>query len=347
MIAVAGAESDVRPAAVPAFDLPKELEASGPPESRGLARDEVRLLVSHRADDSVTHAGFRDLASFLRPGDLVVANDSATIPAALRAERDDGSVIDLHLSTRLSHNTWIVEPRKTQARSGERLVLPAGARARLIERYRDSQRLWLATMQTPVPVLEYLAAHGKPIQYPYAAREWRLDAYQTVYARHPGSAEMPSAGRPFSERVIDSLRANGVGWATLTLHCGVASLETHEAPYEEWFDVSVETAQAVNATRVAGGRVIAVGTTVVRALESVATSQGGVIPGSGWANLIVTPERGVRAIDGLLTGFHEPRASHLWMLEAIVGREHLRMAYEAALHEGYFWHEFGDVHLIL
>lgn len=348
---IATAEADyttkiIEPAPL-AFELPHDLEAGGPPEARGLARDDVRLMVSDRRTDRIEHASFRDLASFLRPGDLVVANDSATIPAALRATRADGSSIDLHLSTHLDDETWVVEPRKTEAHRGERLSLPGGASLRLLETYRDSRRLWVASLSTGQETLDYLARHGRPIQYPYATKEWPLAAYQTVYARRPGSAEMPSAGRPFSERVIQSLRQKGVGWATLTLHCGVASLETHEAPYEERFEVPPETACAVNETRAAGGRVIAIGTTVVRALESSATADGTVATMSGWTGLIITPQRGVRTVDALLTGLHEPKASHLWMLEAIAGRSHLRAAYSAALAGRYLWHEFGDLHLIV
>lgn len=330
-----------------AFELPRDLEAGGPPEARGLARDEVRLMVSDRRTDRIEHATFRDLASFLRPGDLVVANDSATIPAALKATRADGSAIDLHLSTQLNDQTWVVEPRKTATHRNERLSLPGGASLRLLETYRDSRRLWVARLSTGQGTLDYLARHGRPIQYTYATQDWPLEAYQTVYARRPGSAEMPSAGRPFSEHVIQSLHKKGVGWATLTLHCGVASLETHEAPYEERFEVPLQTARAVNETRAAGGRIVAIGTTVVRALESAAAADGTVAATSGWTGLIITPQRGVSTVDALLTGLHEPTASHLWMLEAIAGRKHLRAAYSEALAERYLWHEFGDVHLIV
>jgi S-adenosylmethionine:tRNA ribosyltransferase-isomerase len=171
--------------------------------------------------------------------------------------------------------------------------------------------------------------------------------YQALYAGPKRSAEMPSAGRAFSPRVIDALAERGIGMAPITLHTGVASLEAHEAPYEEWFSVGATAARAINATRARGGRVIAVGTTVVRALESTVDERRFVRPSRGWTGLIVTPERGVRTIDGILTGFHEPRATHLSMLEAIAGREHLERAYRAALRGQYLWHEFGDLHLIL
>ena len=329
------------------FSLPPELEAHEPPEARGLRRDEVRLLVSHYRDDRIVHARFADLPSFLVPGDLVVANDSATLPAALTARREDGSAIALHLSTRLPGGLWVVEPRKTTAAPTERLALPGGGAATLLAPYADSARLWVARIDLPAPLLEYLGRWGRPIAYPYVPDPWPIEMYQTVYAAEPGSAEMPSAGRAFSPDVLARLARRGVAFATLTLHTGVASLESHERPYEEPFSVPPATADAVEAARLSGRRVVAVGTTVVRALESAADERGRVIASRGWTDLVITPERGVRVVDGLLTGFHEPEASHLAMLAAIAGREHIERAYRAALEGGYLWHEFGDLHLIL
>jgi S-adenosylmethionine:tRNA ribosyltransferase-isomerase len=279
----------------------------------------------------------------LQPGDLLVANDSATLPAALPVV---GTNATLHLSTRLPAGLWVVEPRHASVSAGARLRLPAGASAELLVPYPDSARLWVARLDLPLPVLDYLAAHGRPIQYPYVRGSWPIEMYQTVYAGPPGSAEMPSAGRPFSPDVLERLAHRGIGFRTLTLHTGVASLEQHEAPYAEEYVVPPATAGAVNTARAEGRRVIAVGTTVVRALES-AWQDGVVIAAHAWTDLVITPSRGVFAVDGLLTGFHEPRASHLAMLEAIAGRAHLERAYDAALQERYLWHEFGDVHLIV
>jgi S-adenosylmethionine:tRNA ribosyltransferase-isomerase len=228
-----------------------------------------------------------------------------------------------------------------------RLSLPAGGTALLLSPYKDSRRLWIARLDLPEPVLEYLTHWGKPIQYAYVQGEWPLSMYQTVFATHPGSAEMPSAGRAFSPAVLADLQRRGVQVARLTLHTGVASAERDEPPYEEAFAVPWATAQAVDDARREGRRVIATGTTVVRALESAVDDAGRVVPARGWTDLVVTPQRGVRVVDGLLTGFHEPRASHLAMLEAIAGRAHLRRAYRAALEGRYLWHEFGDLHLIL
>jgi S-adenosylmethionine:tRNA ribosyltransferase-isomerase len=345
-----------------AFTLPRELEAGEPPEARGLARDEVRLMVSQWRADRVEHALFRELPRFLAPGDLVVINTSATLPAALRAARADGTPLELHLSTALPAGLWTVEAREPTPQgtrpfagcaSGETLRLPGGGEATLHTPYRrsaeaePSARLWVASLRLPAPTHAYLQQHGFPIRYSYVERQWPLDYYQTVYATEAGSAEMPSAGRAFTAELITRLVAGGVGVAPLILHTGVASLESNEPPYEEFYRVPPTTARAVNATRAAGGRVIAVGTTVVRALESVADSSGAVSPGEGYTGLMITPERGLAAVDGLLTGMHEPRATHLAMLEALCGARHLRVAYAEALRERYLWHEFGDMHLIL
>jgi S-adenosylmethionine:tRNA ribosyltransferase-isomerase len=207
--------------------------------------------------------------------------------------------------------------------------------------------LWTAELHLPFPVGAYLERYGHPIRYGKAGREWPMSYYQNVYALEPGSVEMPSAGRPFTAEMIATLNAEGIGVAPITLHAGVASLEDHEPPMAEYYRVPEETASRVNGTRQKGGRVIAIGTTVVRALETVADAKGLVHAGEGWTTLVISAEHQVRAVDGLLTGWHEPRASHLLMLEAIAGRELLEVSYRAALEGRYLWHEFGDVHLIL
>ena len=333
------------------------LEAHEPAELRGSGRDDVRMLVSDRATGAVTHAHFRDLPQFLRAGDLLVLNTSATLPAALTAIRDNGDAIALHWSTPLPGGLSIVEPRAGVAAGfsrpaeagrythGESFTLPDG-RATLLAPYRDSQRLWIAQLDIGLPIVEYLRRWGRPITYPYVERSFPIDAYQTVYADIAGSAEMPSAGRAFTRPMLACLRRGGVQLAKLVLHTGVASLELHERPYEEWYEVPLRTAERVRAAKARGGRVIAVGTTVVRALESSVDHNGDVVASRGWTDLVVTPERGVRVVDGLLTGLHEPRSTHLQMLEAIARRDVIDRAYAAALERGYLWHEFGDVHLI-
>lgn len=329
------------------FRLPPELEAHEPPEARGLSRDGVRLLVSYLRADRFAHARFTDFPNLLRPGDLVVVNTSATLPAALVAKRADGSEIAMHLSTQLPADLLVVEFRKTIVQAGDTFALPAGGAVVALAPYPRSSRLWVARLTLPGPLLSYLAAWGRPITYPYVRGQWPIEMYQTVYAAVPGSAEMPSAGRAFTPEILDRLSARGIYFASVILHAGVASLENDEAPYEEWFEVPHEAAAAVTRARKHGGRVIAVGTTVVRALESAADPSGRPIAARGWTDLVITSERGLRVVDGLLTGFHEPKAMHLAMLAAIAGRAHLERAYHAALEAGYLWHEFGDLHLIL
>ena len=345
------------------FELAPALEAGEPPEARGLDRDQVRLMVSHYTDDRVVHTRFRQIVDFLNPGDVLVINTSGTLNAALQATRADGMPLELHLSTRLPSGLWLAELRQSDGKAtmpfysalpGEGLDLPGGATARLLtprdpapDLKKDHVRLWVASLALPTAVHEYLARYGFPIRYGYVAQGWPSSYYQTVYTTETGSAEMPSAGRAFTPELLTQLVAHGIQVAPLVLHTGVASLEDHEPPYEEFFRVPPETARLVNQAREAGKRVVAVGTTVVRALETVADRAGVVHSGQGWTDLIVTPERGLRAIDGLLTGMHEPRATHLAMLEALAGPCHLNVAYREALSNGYLWHEFGDLHLIL
>jgi len=270
----------------------------------------------------------------------------------------------LHLSTHLPADLWIVELRAPAenatkpfltATAGEVLSLPGGASVKLLVPYQSERvfgkdgptRLWVATLQLPITLHNYLDEFGFPIRYSYVKEGWPGSYYQTVYATEKGSAEMPSAGRAFTPELITRLVAKGVQIAPLILHTGVASLEDHEPPYEEYYRVPLETARLINATRAAGRRVIAVGTTVVRALETVVDETGQVHPGEGWTRLLITPARGIKSVNGLLTGLHEPRATHLAMLEALCGIEHLQITYAEALRQGYLWHEFGDLHLIL
>jgi S-adenosylmethionine:tRNA ribosyltransferase-isomerase len=361
------------------FELPANLEAAEPPEARGLRRDEVRLLVSEIETDSIAHARFSDLPRWLSAGDLLVVNISGTLNAALAATDDEGRAFELHLSTRLPGGFWTVEVRQPgataslpyhEARAGAAFRLPAEAQLTLLAPYplidslESPSRLWIGALQLPCSLFEYLERHGFPIRYGYVQRPWPPSMYQTVFAIEPGSAEMPSAGRPFSAELVTRLVSRGVQIAPVLLHTGVASQEDHEPPYEEFYRVPRETAERVNAARRTGAQVVAVGTTVVRALETV-TDEGGVtVPGEGWTNLVVTPDRPLRSVTGMITGLHEPRATHLAMLERLVAvafdeqstahalsgvraRRHLQRAYDEARRLGYLWHEFGDSHLII
>ena len=338
-----------------AFDLPAALEAGGPPEARGTARDAVRLLVADAADGQLEHTRFNRLPEILRPGDLVVINVSATLPAAVSGQRRDGRPIRVHFATRapaLDASWRVIELRSPhgdgpeRGQAGDTIELP-GAELELVAPYTSGSRLLLARYRGPGSVEDLLIRHGQPIRYGYAEQPWPLGAYQNVYATRPGSAEMPSAGRPLTERVITALVAQGIAVAPITLHTGVSSPERHESPLPEQYSVPTHTARMVSATRLTGGRVIAIGTTVVRALETAAELDRRPGPSSGWTNLVIEPDRELRAVDGLVTGWHEPQASHLQMLEAIAGTELLEHSYREALDRGYLWHEFGDSHLIL
>ena len=341
------------------FVLPPDREATAPPERRGLARDGVRLLVAEPG--RVTHRRFTDLEEHLEPGDLLVVNPSATLPAALAARRPDGAPTVVHVSTTLDDGSWVVEPRRPDGPdrsvvAGEVLTLADGVRLELVTPYPDPDatvtRLWRAWTRPRREAAEFLAGHGRPIGYGYLAASYPLADYQTVYATQPAegdmaSAEMASAGRPFTERLLVRLMARGVVVAPVVLHAGVSSPEKHEPPMPERFAVPAPTARLVGTTRAAGGRVVAVGTTVVRALESAADPDGTVHPASGWTDLVLGPDRPARAVDALVTGLHAPEASHLLLLEAVAGAELVGRAYDAAVaHGDYLWHEFGDSTLL-
>jgi S-adenosylmethionine:tRNA ribosyltransferase-isomerase len=340
----------------PAFELPDDLIAESPAEARGLARDEVRMLVASQSTGELADTTFRTLPDHLHAGDLLVVNTSATVPAAVGTA--DGRVV--HFSTELPDgdgSLWVVEVRQPcgagslpddTAGPGDRLRLDGGGALDLVSRFPEDgpPRLRVAVPHLPSPVLEYLARHGHPIRYGCTELLWPIDAYQTAFGVEPGSAEMPSASRGFTPDLVTRLVTSGVGITPITLHTGVSSQEAHEPPYAEWYRVPAATAERVNAAHDAGHAVIAVGTTATRALETVATDDGRARAGEGWTDVVVTPARGVRLVDGLLTGWHEPEASHLQLLEAVAGRALLDRSYDAALELGYRWHEFGDLHLI-
>jgi S-adenosylmethionine:tRNA ribosyltransferase-isomerase len=332
--------------------LRPELEAHEPPEARGAGRDDVALMVSRSRHQSVSHHRFGDLPSLLLPGDLLVVNNSGTLPSAVPVSPE----LTVHFSTAMPDGTWLVELRLGNGAAtvpyrggaaGDQLLLPGGALLRLSCRF--TGRLWRARLTTAV--VPYLLRHGRPIRYSYVRRAWPIEAYQTVFATTPGSAEMPSAARPFSPELVTRLVSRGITIAPITLHTGVSSLEDNEDPYPEPYDVPPATARLVELTRRHGGRVVAIGTTVVRALETAALETGAPAgetgPASGWTTHVVSPEAGLHVVDALLTGLHEPRSSHLRMLAAFAPEDLLSRCYVEASERGYRWHEFGDVHLLL
>ncbi|MTD59269.1 S-adenosylmethionine:tRNA ribosyltransferase-isomerase [Amycolatopsis pithecellobii] len=337
------------------FTLPPGSEARRPPEHRGLRRDGVRLLVARPG--VIEHRRFHDLPELLAPGDLVVVNTSATLPAALDAVRDNGKPAPVHVSTPLDDGDWVIEVRLGDAsgpdlslHAGERLYLPGGAVLTLLAHHppaTSGTRLWRAAVTPRVSARSYLPRHGRPIGYGYLTGRFPLRDYQTVYATEPGSAEMASAGRPFTEPLLVRLMARGVIVAPVVLHAGVSSPELHEPPMAERFAVPASTARLVDVVRAAGQRVVAVGTTVVRALESAAGPDGSMRAATGWTDLVLGPDRPARVVGGLVTGLHAPEASHLLLLEAVAGRPLVEAAYEAAVRQRYLWHEFGDSTLFL
>lgn len=330
------------------------IAAVEPPEAHGVARDRVKLLVAGPSE--VSHARFADLGDYLAPGDLLVVNNSATLPAAVDGRRD-GHPVTVHFAVAPA-DKWVVELRPPAASGylsdievGERIEIPGGAAIVVAASYPQpgvaGGRLWLARVLVEGDVRSYLAKHGRPIRYAYVPRQWPLSYYQTVFARQPGSAEMPSAARPFSTELVSELVAEGIAIAPVTLHAGVSSAESGEPPAPEPFDVPPATARLVNVTRAAGGRVVAVGTTVTRALESAADAGGLVRAVAGWTNLVLSADRPYRVVDGLITGWHDAGASHLLLLAAVAGSDLVDTAYREAVAHEYLWHEFGDSALFL
>jgi len=358
------------------FASPEGHTATEPPELRGLRRDGVRLMVATPA--GIRHTVFYRLGDQLSAGDVLVVNTSATVPGQLDGNRD-GSAVVVHIANRLGDGTRVVELRTApdasapvlDGRVGEQIDLPAGGVLELIAPYPElratttaadsarearaaqqiashsspngvGNRLWRGRLTMPQSLSNYLREHARPISYGYLNGSFPISAYQTIFALCPGSAEMPSAGRPFSAELVARLVARGVIFAPITLHTGLSSQDAGEAPQPEWFEVSETTAHLVNSSRARGGRVIAVGTTATRAIESAARPDGVVTAAWGWTDLVISPERPVRVVDGLITGWHNPDASHLLLVESVAGAELTQHAYDAAVAEHYLWHEFGD-----
>ena len=349
------------------FALPDQRFAGEPAERRGLRRDGVRLLVADGRAGRIEHTRFDRLPDFLQPGDLLVVNNSQTIAAELDGTGDGDWPVVLHAATELDDGSWVVELRTAPeaadpiltARPGQRFRFgsdSARVSVQLLEPYPSAtdsgpagvgNRLWRARVDSAVPFEQFLARNGRPISYGYLSGRWPLTDYQTVFGLHAGSAEMPSAGRPFTAELVTRLVSSGVLVAPITLHTGVSSQEAGEGPQPERFSVPETTARLVNDVRCSGGRVIAVGTTVTRALETAADSDGFVQETRGWTELVLGPDHPAQVVSGLVTGLHNPDASHLLLVEAVAGPELTQQAYDAAVAGDYLWHEFGDSCLIL
>lgn len=344
------------------FKLPKQLECVPPTEERGLQRDDTRLLVSHRATNEIHHTTFKNIGDFLEEGDVLIVNTSRTRNAALITELPNGIEGRIHLSTPIEDGKWLVEIRQvkgndtvrhTTVQTGDRYPLSTGGEVKILEPFYNGTagtshiQLWEATFKIPLEINTYLEKFGRPIKYKNVAVSYPLAYYQTAFANQTGSSEMPSAGRGFTTELVTKLVLKGIQIAPIVLHTGVSSLEVDEAPYPEYFEVPDYTAHLINKAKAENRRIIAVGTTAIRAVESAVNPLGTVVPTSGMTNLFITPERGLTVVNGMLTGFHEPKASHLLMMEAIANKQHLAISYQAAIEGEYYWHEFGDLHLIL
>jgi S-adenosylmethionine:tRNA ribosyltransferase-isomerase len=337
------------------FTLPTQLEAHEPPEHRGLRRDHVRLLVIPRADGPVTHARFDALGDFLQPGDLLVVNTSRTLPGLLKARDEHGEPVEVRLSRRRADTTWaalLLVGRKQVGQAGMKLDFGEGFTAEVLDRDEELPFLWQVRFDRCCgALLDQIYRLGVPVHYDYVAEALPLDLYQTIYAAEPGSVEMPSAGRAFSWELLFKLKRKGIDLATLSLHTGLSStrddvLDASHPVYPEEYEIPLETAKAINAARRSGNKVVAVGTTVVRALETAADEEGLVAPIRGWTRLHVDASYHLKVVDSLLTGLHEPHASHLDLLSAFLPPERLQAAYQEAIEKGYLWHEFGDMNLI-
>ncbi|HEY4026081.1 MAG TPA: S-adenosylmethionine:tRNA ribosyltransferase-isomerase [Candidatus Dormibacteraeota bacterium] len=332
--------------------LPPELRASLPAARRDLRRDHVRLLVIDRATGRISHGRFDRLTDLLGPGDLLVVNTSRVLPAAVRAVRASGEPVQLRPCVRRpgEWDALAVQTEPPHANvpltPGETLRIGEVA-ARVDGRRPDIPLLWRVELEVEDD-LELFLRHGEPIRYSYVPAPVPLDAYQPVYASHPGSVESPSAGLPFTWGLLHALRERGVALAELVLHTGLSSYQDDDFDaehhlFEEWFELGPAAAEAVNRAE----RVVAVGTTVVRALETAAGDDGLVRPVRGWTRLAIGPERRPRAVDALLTGMHEPAASHFDLLRGFLPEPLLARAYRQAIAAGYLWHEFGDAALVL
>ena len=340
------------------FDLPQHLACPKPTEERNMARDEVRLLITSK-HGQIEHSTFNLLTTFLAKGDVLVVNTSATIPSALTVSLPNGSQGRLHISTKLNNGEWLIEIReitgnKTRrwhdGKEGMLFELPSGAAVTLKKRfYKNSQwlHLWLAEFKLHQSMQSYLLSNALPVQYEKLDQGYPLSYYQTFFSFHPGSSEMPSAGRAFTPALIERLLKRGILLAPVILHTGVSSLEDNETPFPEYMEIDPVTAAIINTAKSQGRRILAVGTTAIRAIETAVSSRGLVLPYRGNTELFIDKSYNMKVIDGLLTGFHEPRSSHLNMLQSLAGFEHIQGAYREAIKAGYYWHQFGDLHLIL
>ncbi len=331
------------------YVLPPERIAQTPLEPRHASR----LLVLDRAKDTLTHRTFREIGDFLRPGDLLVLNQTRVIRARIFARKETGGRVELLLLNRRSDTTWEVLVGGKGMKAGRRLALEDGPGVEILEVLDGSRRV----VNFTEPVEPYLESHGQMPLPPYIhERLADPERYQTVYARETGSAAAPTAGLHFTPELIDQLKGQGIGFAYLTLHVGLDTFApvTEDDPSEhiihtEWCELNLMAADQINETHRRGGRVIAVGTTTVRTLESAAVNakQGDVVaPFSGPTSLFILPGYEFRAVDALVTNFHLPKSTLLMLVSAFAGRQRMLAVYREAIRLEYRFYSFGDAMLI-
>lgn len=340
------------------FELPGQLSCAKPTELRNISRDEVRLLVTTGNGD-VGHSYFRRFTDYLVAGDVLVVNTSATQPAAFPVKLPNNRKGMVHFSTQINDCEWLVEVREiignrvVRWKEGEENMvfqIPSKATIKLKRKFyadRKLLHLWVVEFNSGMDFQSYMNKYGQAIKYEDLEKSYPLDYYQTFFSSHPGSSEMPSAGRGFTQDLVNKLLQKGIAFAPILLHTGVSSLEENERPYPEYFEINPLSASVINNAKRNGGRVIAVGTTAVRAVETATNDSGKVLPYKGNTHLNITSNYRMKMVDSLLTGFHEPRASHLHMLQSLAGIQHIEKAYSVAVDNHYYWHQFGDLHLIL
>jgi S-adenosylmethionine:tRNA ribosyltransferase-isomerase len=332
------------------FQVPEILNASIPAEYRGIRRDQVRLMALDTVTGGTFHSTFYQLDEYLREGDLLVLNNSRTIPAVLKGKKGK-QTIEIRLSRRLSDHEWEALVVGGVFSVGESIDLPGNLAATIIGLGSETPLVILSFSKSGLDLFDTIYRYGEPIHYEYIETPWPLEVYQTVYASVPGSVEMPSAGRAFSWKLLNKLKQKGVNIAFIKLHAGLSYYGNDRWPnpskHVEEYCVPEDTARLINETKANNGRVIAVGTTVVRALETAVNHCGSVKAQEGVTSLYIKKGYPLKAVDGLITGLHEPEASHLDLLSAFIEEKLLMKAYGEALAAGYLWHEFGDMNLIL
>lgn len=334
------------------YNLPKELIAQDPLEDRAASR----LLVLGKQDGSIVHGHFRDILNYLKPGDCLVLNNTRVIPARLYGKKEDtGAVIEVLLLTRKSDHVWeiLVKPGK-KARVGARISFGDGLLVgEVLKILEEGNRL--IRFEYEGIFEEILDQLGQMPLPPYITHELKdQNRYQTVYAKYDGSAAAPTAGLHFTPELLAQVREMGVKIAEVTLHVGLGTFRpvkvedvTKHHMHSEFYMVSREAADTINGARALGGRIICVGTTSCRTIESAAAEDGTLKECSGWTDIFIYPGYRFKVLDGLITNFHLPESTLLMLVSALAGKEHIMAAYEEAVKEKYRFFSFGDAMLIL